>query len=143
MLAGRVMFGISVGGFWTIAVTLGSRLVPQPMMTRATTIIAAGISIATVLGVPAGTLIAGFAGWRMAFAAIGGDDGEHAEIDARDGSRLQLSGFLIIDPKKFDALPDSVVLQWRKKGWLALVYAQLLSSHRWQNLVDLMPTAAK
>jgi predicted MFS family arabinose efflux permease len=41
-------------------------------MTRATTIIAAGISIATVLGVPAGTLIAGFAGWRMAFAAIGG-----------------------------------------------------------------------
>jgi predicted MFS family arabinose efflux permease len=40
MLAGRVMFGISVGGFWTIAVTLGSRLVPKPMMTRATTIIA-------------------------------------------------------------------------------------------------------
>jgi predicted MFS family arabinose efflux permease len=72
MLAGRVMFGISVGGFWTIAVTLGSRLVPKPMMTRATTIIAAGISIATVLGVPAGTLIAGFAGWRMAFAAVGG-----------------------------------------------------------------------
>jgi predicted MFS family arabinose efflux permease len=72
MLAGRVLFGISVGGFWTIAVTLGSRLVPKPMMTRATTIIAAGISIATVLGVPAGTLIAGFAGWRMAFAAVGG-----------------------------------------------------------------------
>jgi predicted MFS family arabinose efflux permease len=72
MLVGRVMFGMTVGGFWTIAVTLGSRLVPKPMMTRATTIIAAGISIATVLGVPAGTLIAGFAGWRTAFAAIGG-----------------------------------------------------------------------
>jgi predicted MFS family arabinose efflux permease len=42
------------------------------MMTRATTIIAAGISIAAVLGVPASTLIAGFGGWRMAFAAIGG-----------------------------------------------------------------------
>lgn len=62
----------------------------------------------------------------------------NAEIDARDGNHLQLSGFLIIDPKKFDALPDSVILQWRKKGWLGLVYAQLLSSHRWQNLVDLM-----
>jgi predicted MFS family arabinose efflux permease len=35
MLAGRVLFGISVGGFWTIAVTLGSRLVPKSMMTRA------------------------------------------------------------------------------------------------------------
>ena len=62
----------------------------------------------------------------------------NAEIDARDGSHLQLSGFLVIDPKKFDALPDSTILQWRKKGWLGLVYAQLLSSHRWQNLLDLM-----
>lgn len=61
-----------------------------------------------------------------------------AQIDLRDGSRLQLSGFLVIDPQKFDALPDSIILQWRKKGWLGLVYAQLLSSHRWQNLVDLM-----
>ena len=67
----------------------------------------------------------------------------NAEIDARDGTRFQLSGFLIIDPKKFDALPDSVILQWRKKGWLGLVYAQLLSSHRWQNLVDLMAVQQK
>jgi predicted MFS family arabinose efflux permease len=72
MLVGRVMFGLCVGGFWTIAVTLGSRLVPAPMMARATTVIMAGISIATVLGVPTGTLIASFANWRMAFAAIGG-----------------------------------------------------------------------
>ena len=61
-----------------------------------------------------------------------------AQIDLRDGTRLQLSGFLVIDPQKFDALPDSIILQWRKKGWLGLVYAQLLSSHRWQNLVDMM-----
>ncbi len=61
-----------------------------------------------------------------------------AQIDLRDGTKLQLSGFLVIDPQKFDALPDNIVLQWRKKGWLGLVYAQLLSSHRWQNLVDLM-----
>ena len=62
----------------------------------------------------------------------------NAKIDTRDGSHLQLSGFLIIDPKKFDALPDSVIIQWHKKGWLGLVYAQLLSSHRWQSLVELM-----
>lgn len=66
----------------------------------------------------------------------------NAEIDTRDGNKLQLSGFLIIDPKKFDALPDSVILQWRKKGWLGLVYAQLLSSHRWQGLVELMSNPA-
>ena len=61
-----------------------------------------------------------------------------AQIDLRDGAKLQLSGFLVINPQKFDALPDNVLLQWRRKGWLGLVYAQLLSSHRWQNLVDLM-----
>ncbi len=72
MLVSRVLFGISLGGFWTIAVTLGGRLVPKAAMARATTVIMAGISIATVLGVPAGTFIAGFAGWRVAFAAVGG-----------------------------------------------------------------------
>jgi hypothetical protein len=61
-----------------------------------------------------------------------------AQIDLRDGTKLQLSGFLVINPQKFDALPDNVYLQWRKKGWIGLIYAQLLSSHRWQNLVDLM-----
>lgn len=72
MLVGRILFGVSLGGFWTIAVTLGGRLVPKSSMARATTVIMAGISIATVLGVPAGTVIAGLAGWRMAFGAIGG-----------------------------------------------------------------------
>ena len=58
-----------------------------------------------------------------------------AQIDLPDGTRMQLSGFLVIDPKKFDALPDNVFLEWRRKGWTGLVYAHLLSSHRWQNLV--------
>lgn len=61
-----------------------------------------------------------------------------AKIDLRDGSQLELNGFLVIDPKKFDSLPDNVILHWRRKGWLGLVYAQLLSTHRWQNLVDLL-----
>lgn len=71
MLFARVLFGITLGGFWTIAVTLGGRLVPAASMARATTIILAGISIATVLGVPAGALIADLAGWRFAFAGVG------------------------------------------------------------------------
>lgn len=61
-----------------------------------------------------------------------------AQIEMPDKSRLQLSGFLVIDPQKFDELPDNIFLQWRKKGWIGLVYAQLLSSHRWQNLVSLL-----
>ncbi|MDX2028622.1 MAG: SapC family protein [Alphaproteobacteria bacterium] len=65
-----------------------------------------------------------------------------AKIDMRDGTQIQLAGFMVINPQKFDALPDNILLQWRRKGWLGLVYAQLLSSHRWQNLVELMQTNA-
>ncbi|MGE3622707.1 MAG: SapC family protein [Bdellovibrionales bacterium] len=64
-----------------------------------------------------------------------------AQIDLPDRTRLQLSGFLVIDPVKFDALPDNVMLEWKRKGWLGLVYAQLLSSHRWQNLIDMLQKA--
>jgi hypothetical protein len=64
-----------------------------------------------------------------------------AQIDMPDGTRLQLSGFLIVDPKKFDALPDNVYLEWRRKNWIGLIYAHLLSSHRWQNLVALAQAA--
>ncbi len=60
-----------------------------------------------------------------------------AKIDTGEGTQIQLSGFLIIDPKKFDAVPDNVFTEWRGKGWVGLIYAQLLSSHRWQNLVTL------
>ena len=61
-----------------------------------------------------------------------------AQMDLRDGTQMQLQGFLVIDPQKFDALPDNVYLQWRKKGWIGLIYAHLIASHRWQNLVDLL-----
>lgn len=72
MIVARVLFGITLGGFWTIAVTLGGRLVPKQHMARATTIILAGISTATVAGVPTGNLIASLSSWRIAFHVIAG-----------------------------------------------------------------------
>jgi hypothetical protein len=60
-----------------------------------------------------------------------------AQIDMQNGTRLKLEGFLIIDPARFDMLPDSLLGEWRRKGWLAAVYAHLLSSHRWSTLVEL------
>ncbi|MDD5585355.1 MAG: SapC family protein [Alphaproteobacteria bacterium] len=58
-----------------------------------------------------------------------------AQIAMPDGARLQLSGFQIVDPKKFDQLPDNIYLQWRRKGWIGLIYAHHLSSHLWPKLV--------
>ncbi|MBV8061393.1 MAG: SapC family protein [Alphaproteobacteria bacterium] len=61
-----------------------------------------------------------------------------AQVDLGNGNKIQLSGFLVINPQKFDALPDDVVLDWRRRGWLGLIYAHFISSHRWQGLVNLL-----
>ncbi|MFI1581682.1 MFS transporter [Embleya sp. NPDC020630] len=71
VLIARVLVGVGVGGFWAIAGGLALRLVPPEQVARATTIVFGGVSTASVLGVPAGTLIGELTGWRTAFAAIG------------------------------------------------------------------------
>jgi predicted MFS family arabinose efflux permease len=72
LLIGRFFLGVGVGGFWTFAVSVGRQLVPEHSRARATAIILAGISVGTVCGVPAGALLGGHAGWRVAFGATGG-----------------------------------------------------------------------
>ncbi|MDF5757349.1 MFS transporter [Spongiactinospora sp. TRM90649] len=71
MLAARVLTGVSIGGFWAFAAGLGLRLVPEGSVGRATSIILAGVSVASVVGVPLATFISSFAGWRTAFVAMG------------------------------------------------------------------------
>jgi predicted MFS family arabinose efflux permease len=71
MLAARLLTGVSIGGFWAFAAGIGVRLVPERAVGRATSIILAGVSVASVLGVPAATFVSSFAGWRTAFAAMG------------------------------------------------------------------------
>ncbi len=71
MLAARLLTGVSIGGFWAVAAGLGVRLVPERFVGRATSIILAGVSVASVLGVPAATFLSSYAGWRTAFAAMG------------------------------------------------------------------------
>lgn len=69
LLAGRVLLGVAVGGFWTVAGALGPRMRPGKDAGRATAIILSGISLGTVAGVPAGTLAGHLVGWRDVFLA--------------------------------------------------------------------------
>lgn len=69
-LLGRVMLGIDVGAFWAISSIIASRVVPSGAVGRANTIIFAGISLGTVVGVPAGAFIGDAWGWRAAFEAL-------------------------------------------------------------------------
>jgi predicted MFS family arabinose efflux permease len=69
MLVARVLLGLVVGGFWTFAPGATGYLVPPALQTRAMSYVLAGISMATIAGVPAGALLGNLAGWRSAFAA--------------------------------------------------------------------------
>lgn len=59
-----------------------------------------------------------------------------AQIVLKDGRAMGVAGFRVIDEAKFNALPDETILDWRRKGWLPLVYCHLISASNWANLVD-------
>lgn len=67
LLAGRVLFGIGLGGFWAIGVGIAARLVPARSVGRATSIIFTSISVGLLVGGPAGSFIGEAYGWRYAF----------------------------------------------------------------------------
>jgi len=69
MMVARVFLGFSVGGFWAISIATGARLVPKHKMAQAVAIITGAISIATIISVPAGTLIGSMFNWRIPFIA--------------------------------------------------------------------------
>ncbi|GAA0373128.1 MFS transporter [Streptomyces olivoreticuli] len=70
MMVARVLIGIGMGGVWSLAGGLAVRLVPAKSAGPATSMVFSGIAVASVLGVPAGTYIGEWAGWREAFLAI-------------------------------------------------------------------------
>jgi len=54
------------------------------------------------------------------------------DIQRTDGTGVSLDGFQVVDEARFDALPDDVFLEWRRRRLLGLVYAHLMSMRRWQ-----------
>lgn len=71
LLCARVMLGVALGGFWSMAGALAMRLVPATLFARAMSVILTGVSIATVCAAPVGAWMGELWGWRSAFAAAG------------------------------------------------------------------------
>jgi predicted MFS family arabinose efflux permease len=74
LLVARVLLGITIGGFWSLAISMTARLVPPSKLGLGLTIVNVGVSLATVAAVPAGTLLGELWGWRAVFylaAAVG------------------------------------------------------------------------
>ncbi len=70
LLAIRLVMGFAHGLMWSITATIAVRLVPPSSAATATTTVFSGISLALVLGVPGGTLMGAWIGWRSAFLAV-------------------------------------------------------------------------
>lgn len=71
LLIARVMLGVALGGFWSMAAALAMRLVPNHQFPRAMSLILTGVSVATVCAAPIGAWMGELWGWRSAFIAAG------------------------------------------------------------------------
>ncbi|MBP0495391.1 MFS transporter [Pararoseomonas indoligenes] len=74
LLLARMLLGIALGGFWSMATAVAMRLVPAEAVPRALSLIFSGVSVATIVAAPLGSFLGGHYGWRSAFllaAAIG------------------------------------------------------------------------
>ncbi len=75
LMAGRVLLGAALGGFWAMSAAIMMRLVPEALVPRALSIMFSGVSAATVLAAPVGSYLGDMFGWRSVFliaAALGG-----------------------------------------------------------------------
>lgn len=70
VLIARVILGIALGGFWSMATVTTMRLVPGPLVPKALSIVFSGISVATVIAAPLGSYLGGIIGWQNVFILI-------------------------------------------------------------------------
>ena len=63
--------------------------------------------------------------------------GLKAEVRLPSGKKYDFVGGSIIDEKKLSSVADAEFLEWRKRGWLALIYAHLISLGQIARLAEL------
>ncbi len=70
LLGSRVVAAIGVGAFWTVGAVMAVGVAPPALVTRAMALMIGGGTIATLVGVPLGTLLGQQLGWRAPFWAV-------------------------------------------------------------------------
>ncbi|KXP11015.1 MFS transporter [Tsukamurella pulmonis] len=70
MMASRFVTALATGAFWAVSAVVASNAAGPASGTRAVGVVAAGGSLATVLGVPIGAMLAQHVGWRGTFWAL-------------------------------------------------------------------------
>lgn len=70
LFVSRVVSALACAGFWAVGAAVAVAMVPPDNRARALAVMIGGLSIANVLGVPAGAFLGGGLGWRAAFWAV-------------------------------------------------------------------------
>src|SRR5271170_1849339 len=70
LFAARVLTALCHGAFFGIGSVVAANLVPRKQRAQAIALMFSGLTLANVLGVPAGTALGQAYGWRSAFWAI-------------------------------------------------------------------------
>ncbi|MFF2863636.1 Cmx/CmrA family chloramphenicol efflux MFS transporter [Streptomyces rubiginosohelvolus] len=70
LLATRFVGALANAGFWAVALSTAVAMVPDRLKGRATAVVVGGVTIACVVGVPAGAVLGERWGWRSAFWAV-------------------------------------------------------------------------
>lgn len=70
LLTARILTALMHGSFFGIGSIVAANVVPREQRAQAVAIMFSGLTLANVLGVPAGTALGQAYGWRMAFWAI-------------------------------------------------------------------------
>ncbi|MFG2879725.1 Cmx/CmrA family chloramphenicol efflux MFS transporter [Streptomyces sp. NPDC048337] len=87
LFASRVISALACAGFWAVGAAVAIAMVDQDQRARAMAVMIGGLSIANVLGVPAGAFLGEHLGWRSAFWSVGA------------ASAIALAGILALIPK--------------------------------------------
>ena len=72
LLAGRLLLGAALGGFWSLSTAVVMRLVPEASVPKALSIMVSGVSAATIFAAPVGSYLGDLLGWRYVFAGAAG-----------------------------------------------------------------------
>ncbi|MET9467500.1 Cmx/CmrA family chloramphenicol efflux MFS transporter [Streptomyces sp. NPDC006544] len=87
LFASRIVSALACAGFWAVGAAVAIAMVEQHQRARAMAVMIGGLSIANVLGVPAGAFLGEQFGWRSAFWAVAA------------ASAVALVGILTLIPK--------------------------------------------
>ncbi|MER5413433.1 Cmx/CmrA family chloramphenicol efflux MFS transporter [Streptomyces virginiae] len=70
LFASRVISAFACAGFWAVGAAVAIAMVDKDQRARAMAVMIGGLSIANVLGVPAGAFLGEHLGWRCAFWSV-------------------------------------------------------------------------